>query len=64
MKSTIPTRSIANPRRTQLHELADLKSLDGVETVPAAEVEEPPVLPAARRTANPRRTVLDKAPGA
>jgi hypothetical protein len=61
MKTTMLMRPIANPRRTTLKQLADLEEPGG-----APQAEESPaeaaVLP--QRTANPRRTVLDKLPGA
>lgn len=52
MKTTLPLRSLANPRRTTLAHLADAAGLARA-TVPGT-AERP--LPAS--TANPRRTVL------
>ncbi|MDT0341198.1 hypothetical protein [Streptomyces litchfieldiae] len=52
MKSTLITRSIANPRRTTLAHLTDAGAL--APAAPAAPAERE--LPAS--TANPRRTVL------
>ncbi|RKN09246.1 hypothetical protein [Streptomyces radicis] len=52
MKTTLTTRSTANPRRTTLAHLTDAGDLVPA-TPPKAAAQE---LPA--RTANPRRTVL------
>lgn len=59
MKTTMLIRPIANPRRTTLAHLKDAE-----EPRTATEAEEAPVqaLPLPRRTANPRRTILDKLP--
>ncbi|MEU0137846.1 hypothetical protein ABZ172_28000 [Streptomyces sp. NPDC006296] len=55
MKTTITSRSIANPRRTTLAHLADAGTLQTPESREHA-VELP------NRTANPRRTILMEAP--
>ncbi|MEU9981197.1 hypothetical protein [Streptomyces sp. NPDC050856] len=55
MKTTMTIRSIANPRRTTLVNLADAGELDR-----GANPEHSADLPA--RTANPRRTTLIDAP--
>ncbi|WP_049573908.1 hypothetical protein [Streptomyces sp. SBT349] len=55
MKSTLTTRSIANPRRTTLAHLAHAADLTQAPRPQATAVQE---LPA--HTANPRRTVLDE----
>lgn len=60
MKTTMITRSVANPRRTTL---AHLKDADELTVAPPAELtddEAAAILPA--QTANPRRTVLRDAP--
>ncbi|WP_062205792.1 hypothetical protein [Streptomyces sp. NBRC 109706] len=54
MKSTLITRSIANPRRTTLAHLVDASALAPAELAPAGSPEAP------AHTANPRRTVLEK----
>jgi hypothetical protein len=67
MKTTMMFRPIANPRRTTLAHLKDAEPLSGAEqaTEPdvtdVADVVETRSLP--QQTANPRRTVLMKAPG-
>jgi hypothetical protein len=64
MKTTMMFRPIANPRRTTLAHLKDAEPLIGTEQVTepdAADVVETRSLP--QQTANPRRTVLMKAPG-
>ncbi|MFJ2405113.1 hypothetical protein ACIOUE_27850 [Streptomyces xanthochromogenes] len=55
MKTTMIIRNIANPRRTTLAHLADAEELQR-----AAQPEHTVELPA--QTANPRRTILMKAP--
>ncbi|MCS0636620.1 hypothetical protein NX801_13310 [Streptomyces sp. LP05-1] len=55
MKTTLPIRAIANPRRTTLVHLADAG-----EVARAVQPEHTTDLPAS--TANPRRTVLMEAP--
>jgi hypothetical protein len=69
MKTTMMFRPIANPRRTTLAHLKDAEEPQTPAAVDAAadttdteEVAETPQLP--RQTANPRRTVLMKLPGA
>jgi hypothetical protein len=57
VKTTMMFRNIANPRRTTL---AHLKDADELSTAPAEAPEHPVELPT--QTANPRRTVLMKAP--
>ncbi|MFD7103555.1 hypothetical protein [Streptomyces celluloflavus] len=57
MKTTMMFRNIANPRRTTL---AHLKDADELGAAPAEVPEYPVELPT--QTANPRRTVLMKAP--
>ncbi|MFE5741532.1 hypothetical protein [Streptomyces celluloflavus] len=57
MKTTMMFRNIANPRRTTL---AHLKDADELSTAPSEAPEYPVELPT--QTANPRRTVLMKAP--
>ncbi|MBA0051757.1 hypothetical protein E0L36_12865 [Streptomyces sp. AJS327] len=59
MKSTISIRSTANPRRTTLAHLSDADELTVRPHESAASGAEG--LPAS--TANPRRTVLEDAPG-
>ncbi|MFH8365374.1 hypothetical protein [Streptomyces sp. NPDC018031] len=59
MKTTMTSRNIANPRRTTLAHLKDGGELQAA--VPQ-QPEHPVDLPAS--TANPRRTVLMKAPDA
>ena len=54
--------SIANPRRTTLAHISDLAELGMPRELPA-EPEQAPVL-VSRRTANPRRTVLNELPQA
>ncbi|MBW8093519.1 MULTISPECIES: hypothetical protein [Streptomyces] len=65
MKTTMMFRSIANPRRTTLAHVKDIKELsDAAEPQSAPEEERPEHrvdLP--NRTANPKRTVLTEAPG-
>jgi hypothetical protein len=64
MKTTMMFRPIANPRRTTLAHLKDAEPLSGAEQAAepeGADVVEAPSLP--QQTANPRRTVLMKAPG-
>lgn len=64
MKTTMMFRPIANPRRTTLAHLKDAEPLSGTEQVTEpglADVAETRSLP--QQTANPRRTVLMKAPG-
>ena len=61
MKTTMMFRSIANPRRTKLADLADDRSAQP--PAPRAEKDaevEPGPLPT--RTANPRRTVVTQLP--
>jgi hypothetical protein len=55
MKTTMMFRNIANPRRTTLAHLKGAEELQGV-AVPEHAVELP------NQTANPRRTILMKAP--
>ncbi|MFG3284273.1 hypothetical protein [Streptomyces sp. NPDC048111] len=55
MKTTMIIRNIANPRRTTLAHLADAEELQRT-----AQPEHTVDLPA--QTANPRRTILMKAP--
>ena len=55
MKTTMMIRNIANPRRTTLAHLADAEELQTPEQ-PEHTVELP------TQTANPRRTILMKAP--
>ncbi|MDX3855004.1 hypothetical protein [Streptomyces sp. AK02-01A] len=63
MKTTKMFRATANPRRTTLAHLKDLKDLKGAEgLVPTERPEHRAVLPT--RTANPRRTILMDAPTA
>lgn len=62
-KTTMLSTPIANPRRTTLKHLTDLEELTAAREAAEEEVEAPE-LPAPRKTANPRRTVLDKLPGA
>jgi hypothetical protein len=57
VKTTMTIRSTANPRRTTLAHLADAARLDRG-ALPEQTAELPNV------TANPRRTVLMKAPAA
>ncbi|MBN3933061.1 hypothetical protein IQ279_26235 [Streptomyces verrucosisporus] len=57
MKTTMITRSVANPQRTTL---AHLKDADELTVVQAERAEGAGDLPA--QTANPRRTVLMDAP--
>ncbi len=57
MKTTMIIRNIANPRRTTLAHLADAEELQR-----AAQPEHTVELPT--QTANPRRTILMKAPAA
>ncbi|MGY1456055.1 hypothetical protein [Streptomyces sp. SS8] len=57
MKTTMITRSVANPQRTTL---AHLKDADELTAVRAERAESAGELPA--QTANPRRTVLMDAP--
>jgi hypothetical protein len=68
MKTTMMFRPIANPRRTTLAHLKDAEepqttvTEDAAADLADAEVIEAVQLP--RQTANPRRTVLSKLPGA
>jgi hypothetical protein len=69
MKTTLNSRQkLANPRRTTLAHLKDVKDLAGVLSGGAAEAREDEAAAAAepgplpQRTANPRRTVLDHLP--
>ncbi|MYY05366.1 MULTISPECIES: hypothetical protein [unclassified Streptomyces] len=57
MKTTMTLRNIANPRRTTLAHLKDAEALRTTE-----RPEHAVVLPT--QTANPRRTILMKAPAA
>ncbi|MEW1725180.1 hypothetical protein [Streptomyces sp. NPDC093109] len=57
MKTTMPLRTTANPRRTTLAHLDDAEGL-----VPTERPEHAVALP--NRTANPRRTTLMVAPAA
>jgi hypothetical protein len=64
MKTTMMFRPIANPRRTTLAHLKDAEPMAGAEPVTetdGADAAEARPLP--QQTANPRRTVLMKAPG-
>jgi hypothetical protein len=58
-KSTLGSRSTANPRRTTLASVADFGQLPGARAA-AEPVEYATELP--KSTANPRRTVLMKVP--
>ncbi|WP_037913668.1 hypothetical protein [Actinacidiphila yeochonensis] len=74
MKTTLNSRQkLANPRRTTLAHLKDVSELavvlsggtpreqqDVADAAPVAGPAEPRTLP--QRTANPRRTVLDRLP--
>jgi hypothetical protein len=69
MKTTMMFRPIANPRRTTLSQLKDAEEPqtppagdEAAEMTDAEEVTEARQLP--QQTANPRRTVLMKLPGA
>jgi hypothetical protein len=57
VKTTMMFRTIANPRRTTL---AHLKDADELQTAAEERPEHPVELPA--QTANPKRTILTKAP--
>ena len=59
MKTTMLMRPIANPRRTTL---AHLQDAAGLTAAPEAEPGTP-AGPLPARTANPRRTKLDRLPG-
>ncbi len=60
VKTTMITRSVANPQRTTLAHLEDADEPAGVPAERAESGEDAGNLPA--RTANPRRTVLMDAP--
>ncbi|MFH0242242.1 hypothetical protein ACGRHY_07330 [Streptomyces sp. HK10] len=60
MKTTMITRSVANPQRTTLAHLKDADELTVVQAEHAESGEGAGNLPA--QTANPRRTVLMDAP--
>jgi hypothetical protein len=67
MKTTMLMRPIANPRRTRLAQLADAVEPTTVEGQPTPQAPEASAEPAEasqlpNRTANPRRTTLDKLP--
>jgi hypothetical protein len=73
MKTTMPTRPIANPRRTKLAHLKDTEQPQippAQDQIPAqaqdqaSAPEQPQQCPLPQQTANPRRTVLNELPGA
>lgn len=68
VKTTMMFRSIANPRRTTLAHLKDVKEIkdvvDAAELPAESEEERPePRVELPSRTANPKRTVLTEVPG-
>ncbi|WAP58520.1 hypothetical protein [Streptomyces sp. S465] len=67
MKTTMMFRSIANPRRTTLAHLKDVKEIkevvDAAELPAESEQRPEPRVELPSRTANPKRTVLTEVPG-
>jgi hypothetical protein len=60
VKTTMMFRNIANPRRTKLADLKDLRAWE--EPRPAAEEQPEHAVELPVRTANPRRTTLMDVP--